>query len=113
MASVVVLPEPVDPVTRIKPSWRKASRMARARGNDAHSHSGMADGTTRRQAPSCPPLWKKLVRKRETPPATCISKEKSTSFWVCSRATASGGHKEESREYISVASKGGPGISSK
>ena len=50
MASVVVLPEPVTPETRIRPLRKLVSRSASSTGKLAHSKSGIVDGITRKQA---------------------------------------------------------------
>ena len=74
-ASVVDLPEPVGPVTRIRPCGWSISSL-KIRGVPRSSSVSTSDGMVRNTAPA-PRFWlKALTRKRASP---AISNEKSTS----------------------------------
>ena len=65
-ARVVVLPEPVGPVTRTRPRGSSASWPTA--GGSPRSSSGMAPTATRRKTmPTVPRLRKALTRNRPTP----------------------------------------------
>ena len=62
-ASVVDLPEPVVPVTRIRP--RSSSAIFLSTGGSCSSSTvGTRDGMTRMTRPTVPRCWKTLQRKR-------------------------------------------------
>ena len=65
-ASVVLLPDPVAPVTRTRPDLRVASSV-HASGSARPASWGMSKGTAR-NTPTTVPRWKNtLARKRATP----------------------------------------------
>ncbi len=65
-ARVVLLPEPVGPVTRTKPRGFAVSSRSTC-GTPSESSAGISCGT-RRKAALTEPRWKKqLTRKRATP----------------------------------------------
>ena len=65
-ASVVLLPEPVAPVTRTMPRSSSASRATTA-GRPRSSSAGTETGTDRRTRLIEPRCRKALTRKRPTP----------------------------------------------
>ena len=65
-ASVVLLPEPVGPVTRTKPRGF-AARSRSTCGTPSESSDGISCGTRRKAALTVPRWKKQLTRKRATP----------------------------------------------
>ena len=65
-ARVVLLPEPVGPVTRTKPRGLAVSSRSTC-GTPRESSAGMSWGTSRKAALTAPRWKKQLTRKRATP----------------------------------------------
>ncbi len=80
-ASVVVLPEPVGPVTSTRPRGRYAKRPMAA-GTPSSSSDLISCGMVRKARPYEPRCAYTLTRNRETP-FTLYAKSSSRSRWNC------------------------------
>src|SRR5579875_169647 len=105
-ARVVVLPDPVGPVTRIIPRCSSARRVTI--GGRPRSSTDSAAGSTRRRTIAALPRWRKaLPRKRPSP---SIDKEKSASPVRWNSSIRSTGMITRRHSSTSCRSTGGNGV---